>query len=77
MAWEKLKEMNLYDKLEDHLKTVPTKDTEKVEEIITSTEGLQKINKCIHEGMDPRTTGEAMNLSVDQVNIIKDILGKL
>lgn len=77
MAWEKLKEMNLYDQLEDHLKVIPAKDSRKVEEIVTSTDNLQSFKDCIHAGMDPASIASSLNLSIDQVNVIKDILGKL
>ena len=77
MPWTKLKEMELYDKLEDHLKAVSEKDTTAIEEIITDTEKLQALKEAIHEGLDNRLISEKLHISIDQVDVIKDMLGKL
>ncbi|WP_040214180.1 hypothetical protein [Clostridium polynesiense] len=77
MPWAKLKEMQLYDKLENHLKSVSNKDSKAVEDIITNKESLDSIKEAIHLGMDSRRIAEEMKLSLDQVDIIKDMLGKL
>ncbi|WP_426348091.1 hypothetical protein ACPWSR_09980 [Alloiococcus sp. CFN-8] len=77
MPWTKLKEMELYDKLENHLKAVPEKDSAIVEDIITDTDKLQAVKEALHEGLDSRLISEKLHVSVDQVDIIKDMLGKL
>ncbi len=77
MSWERLKEMNLYSQLEDHLKSVPEKDSKAVEEIILDKDRLGTIKAYIHDGLDNRSISEEMKVSVDQVDIIKDMLGKL
>ncbi|QAA30653.1 MULTISPECIES: hypothetical protein [Clostridium] len=77
MVWDKMRELNLDDKIEEHLKDVTQRDSNAVEEIVTDPELLMKVKEFIHAGMDPRTIGESLNLSVKQVNIIKDMLGKM
>ena len=77
MPWIKLKEMELYDKLENHLKSVPEKDSTAVENIITDADKLQAVKEALHEGLDSRLISEKLHVSVDQVDIIKDMLGKL
>ncbi len=77
MPWTKLKEMELYDKLENHLKSVPAKDSTAVENIITDADKLMAVKEGLHEGLDSRMLSEKLKISIDQVDIIKDMLGKL
>lgn len=77
MSWEKLKEMNLFDKVENHLKSISEKDSKVVEDIITSPDNLKKFKECIHVGMDSSTIANRMCIGIEQVDIIKDMLGKL
>lgn len=77
MPWIKLKEMELYDKLENHLKAVSAKDSEVVESIVTDKESLETIKEAIHMGLDSARIAEEMDISPRQVDIIKDMLGKL
>lgn len=77
MPWIKLKEMELYDKLENHLKAVSNKDSEAVEDIITDKENLEYIKEAIHMGLDNASIAEQMDMTPQQVDIIKDMLGKL
>lgn len=77
MSWDKIKEMNLFDKLKDEVKNIPSVDTDKIEEYIMDPEKLQSFKDYIHQGYDSRSLGEVMGLTVNQVEIIKDLLGKL
>lgn len=77
MVWDKMKELNLDDKIEEHLKDVSQRDSNAVEGVITDSDMLQKVKELIHQGMDPRRIGEQLGLSVRQVNIVKDMLGKM
>ena len=77
MVWDKIKEMNLYDKIGDDLKMINSKDSNAIESYITDTEKLLTIKECMHEGMDSRSIGEELGLTINQVDIIKELLGKL
>lgn len=77
MTWDKIKELNLYDKLKDEVKGISETDSDKIEEYIMDTDKLQDFKDYIHQGYDSRTLGEELGLTVNQVNIIKNLLGKL
>lgn len=77
MTWDKLKEMNLYDKVEDHLKSISENDSEAVESIITDTEKLQLFKYYMHKGLDTTMIGHSMGISKRQADVIKDMIGKL
>lgn len=77
MSWDKIREMNLFDKLKDEVKNIPSVDSSKIEEYITDPEKLQTFKDYIHQGYDARSLGEEMGLTTNQVEIIKELLGKL
>lgn len=77
MSWDKIREMNLFDKLKDEVKNIPNVDSSKIEEYITDPEKLQAFKDYIHQGYDSRSLGEEMGLTTNQVEIIKELLGKL
>ncbi|WP_286910378.1 MULTISPECIES: hypothetical protein [Clostridium] len=77
MSWDKIREMNLFDKLKDEVKNIPSVDSSKIEEYITDPEKLQTFKDYIHQGYDSRSLGEEMGLTTNQVEIIKELLGKL
>lgn len=77
MTWDKIKDMNLYDKLKDEVKGVSQEDSNKVEEYITDIEKLQAFKDYIHQGYDSRSLGDALGLTVRQVDVIKELLGKI
>ena len=57
---------------------INSKDSNAIESYITDTEKLQTMKKkCMHEGMDSRSIGEELGLTINQVDIIKELLGKL
>ncbi len=77
MVWDKLKEMDLYDKVSDDLKMISSKDSSAVEKYVTDSQQLQFFKECLHRGMDSRMIGEHLGLTINQVDIIKELLGKL
>lgn len=77
MVWDKLKEMDLYDKISDDLKMITSKDSSAVEKYVTDSQQLQFFKECLHRGMDSRTIGEHLGLTINQVDIIKELLGKI
>lgn len=77
MSWDKIREMNLFDKLKDEVKNIPSVDSSKIEEYITDPEKLQTFKDYIHQGYDSRSLGEEIGLTTNQVEIIKELLGKL
>ena len=77
MSWDKIKEMNLYDKISSELKDISEDDSSRVEDYITSPEKLESFKWYIHEGYDSRSMGKILSLTVNQVDIIKELLGKL
>lgn len=77
MTWDKIKELNLYDKLIDDVKNISEKDSDKIECYITDPVKLQEFKNYIHQGYDSRTLGKELGLTVKQVDVIKELLGKL
>lgn len=77
MTWDRIKELNLDDKLKDSLKSISDKDSDAVENFIMDPDKLQMIKDLMHDGSDSRSIGDAVGLTVRQVDIIKELLGKL
>ncbi|SHK07183.1 hypothetical protein SAMN02745163_03153 [Clostridium cavendishii DSM 21758] len=77
MVWDKIKEMNLYDKISDDLKQISSHDSEVVERYITDTDGLKEIKSFMRQGWDSSRIGQQLGLTINQVDIIKELLGKL
>lgn len=77
MVWDRIKEMNLYDKISDDLKQINSHDSEVVERYITDPDGLKEIKSFMRQGWDSSRIGQQLGLTINQVDIIKELLGKI